>query len=147
MKIRCIHGYFIIEEDSTGEVARFMSLYNGIEIVSKGQYFTFSPLLEAFELSIKGTSYVGATSTKTFSGKPWEVMKANGLVYNFNTGKMVLLESITDRAMINRASDYFWTEGLLLPGSLNEQGLRVLDYVAGYDFRGNKFKLAEVTLG
>lgn len=145
VKFNCVHGFFIIEESSPGDVARFMTLFSGIEIVSAGKYFTFSPLLEAFNYSIKGNPYCGVTATATFAGEPWEVMRANGFIYNFNTGKVVPIASVVDRLQINQGSKYYWTEGLPLPGSLNDTGLQLTDYAAWFQFDGNKFKISEAT--
>jgi len=145
VKFSCIHGYYKIEEQAAGEVARFMNLFSGIEIVSAGEYFTFSPLLEAKNYSIKGNPYLGVTAEKTFAGNPWDVMRDNKLIYNFSSGKMEKLESVTQRIVFNQATNYFWTEGLILAGSLNDAGLRVTDFVAWFNFEGNKFKLSEAS--
>jgi hypothetical protein len=147
VKFNCLHGYFIIEEDTPGEISRFMTLYKGIEIVSVGKYFTFTPLAELPNYSIAGDTYGGVIVDKTFAGEPWEIMRANELIYNFNTGKLVKAATITQLVVLNQSLNYFWTQGLMLPGSLNDQGLRYLDYAGWYRFDGDKFYYSEATLG
>lgn len=123
-----------------------MSLY-GLDIARENTDFTFRPLLNAPKYSIKAGTYLGALANSTFEGDPWEVMKANKLIYNFVTKKVVPISSISQRVELNKGLNYFFSDGLLLPGSLMDDGTRVTDYSAGYSFRTGKFKYTEVTLG
>lgn len=146
MTIKCLHGYFKFNETKMGEVSDFISLFE-LDLVSKNDYYTFPELASAPDYAIKGGFYLGAIVTKTFEGEPWDIMRENKLVYNFLTKRVVPLQSVTQRPVINQAANYYFSDGLLLPGSVRDDGLRVTDYSAGYLFGSIKFKYAEVQFG
>lgn len=146
MKIDCLHGYFKFTESRIGELSDFASLFT-LDLSSQDDYFTFTPLVNAPKFSIEGGFYLGAIATKTFEGEPWEVMRENKLVFNFSTGKVVPIASITQRPQTGKAANYYFSDGLLLPGSVRDDGLRVTDYSAGYLFGSIKFKYSEVKYG
>lgn len=143
MKIRSIHGYFIFEEEHSGEVSEFQDLFQ-VELESIGPHFTFSDLVDAPDYSISGGLYLGAPATKTFAGPPWEVMRENALVYDFGKGLVVPLLSITTVFKLQSASNYFLADGMIQPGSITEDGSRVTDYAAFYIPDRFKFKYSEV---
>lgn len=144
MRIRCLHGYFIFEEREPGEVSQFLSLY-GLDLVPIPEGFTFSPLAEAPEHAIAGGLYLGAPVTKTFEGKPWEIMRENELVYSINLGAVVPIASIVSTVTISQAGYYFLAEGLIQPGALTPDGDRVKDFSGFYLFEQARFKYSEVS--
>jgi hypothetical protein len=144
MKIRCLHGYFIFEELKAGQISDFMGLF-GVELVAKDNYYTFATLADAPDYAIAGGLYLDAPVTKTFEGKPWEIMRKNNLVYHFNNDLVLPIEAITGSLEIKQASNYFLATGLVLPGSLMEDGSRVMDYSAFYIFDQGKFKYTEIS--
>ncbi len=146
MTIKCLHGYFMFDETKIGQISDYLSFY-GLPLVKKDTYYTFETLKDAPRYSIKGGFYLGAICTKTFEGEPWEVMRENGLVYNFILDKVVPIASVTQRPNINQAANYFFSDGLLLPGSVRNDGKRVKDYTAGYSFASIKYKYSEVVYG
>lgn len=143
MKVRCVHGYFFFEESSTGQLSDFMNRF-GLSIVPNGDHFTFEFLKDAPTYSIKGNTYLGALATKTFEGTPWDIMRENKLVYNFQTGMVVSLLSVTTITPLYNSGRYYFSNGLILPGSLTDEGLRVTDYSARYSEL--RFKYSEVTV-
>jgi hypothetical protein len=144
MKIECLHGYFLFEETRAGQISDFMSLF-GLEITKVGNRFTFQDLADAPRFSIEGSTYLGAPAVATFEGEPWEVMRANNLVYDFTQGVVVPISSITQAARLNAAGNYFVSTGMILPGSITEDGSRVTDYAAFYVSDRVNFKYSEVT--
>ena len=146
MKIKCLHGYFKLEEQHPGEASEFSSLF-GLELEPVDNYFTFAPLAEAPDFSIVGLAYLGAVTTKTFAGRPWDVMRENNLVYNFNTGLVVPIASITQVVKLSLAGTYWVSPGLILPGSLTDEGTRVTEYAAWFSKSkgASIFKYSEVT--
>lgn len=146
LTIKCIHGYFMFNETKMGELSDFMNLFT-LELVSKNNYYTFPALANAPKYSVEGGNYLDAPALKTFEGEPWEVMKENGLVYNFILKKVVPIESIIQRPNIKEATNYYFSDGLLLPGSVTDDGLRVTDYSAGFLFGSIKFRYTEVSYG
>ena len=145
MQVKCVHGYFMITESAPGQVSKFMSLFPGFSLVSKGEYFTFKTLSPAPTYSIAGLKYLGALSTETVEGKPWEVMRSNNLIFNFETDSVVPIATITRRLDVKLGSNYFLSPGLILPGSLTDRGDRVKNYSAWYLFDTGKFKYSEVS--
>lgn len=131
MRLRCIHGYFIFQETKVGQIADYMSL-TGLSLVSRDDYFTFESLQEAPEYSLAGKSYLGVPAIATYEGNPWEVFEENGLVYNFATDLVVPISTIVQKTIINLAGNRYTSPGLILPGSLTDEGLRVKGYAAWY---------------
>lgn len=143
MKIRCVHGYFMIREDFAGELARFARLYD-LEFVPKDDYYTFKDLEEAPDYSLEGQPYLGSPAPKTFAGRPWEVMRENGLVYDFTTGLVDQIDTVSERADLSETEFYYTSDGLLLPGSLAADGTRVTDFTAEYVWQSSNFRYTEV---
>lgn len=143
MRVRNLHGYFIFDETRTGQISEFLSLYEGFQISRVGNLFTFTDLEDAPRYSIKNGQLLGVTATANFEGEPWEVFEANGLVYNFSTGLMVPISSISQTINLNVAGNKYISNGLILPGSLTDDGERVKDYSAWLS-RG-KWYYSEVT--
>jgi len=143
MRIKCLHGYFIFEESQAGDVSRFMSLY-GLSLVPKDNYYTF-PLLElAPSYSFVGEDYLGVPATKLYEGLPWEVFKANKLVYDFRAGKVKPIASVATVLDLVQAANYSVSSGLILPGSITDDGSRVTDYSAWLLWDSFRFKYTEV---
>ncbi len=94
MKIECVYGYFKFSEEKAGEISDFVSRY-GVSIErSKGE-FIFSDLKDAPDFSIAGGTFLGCQTVETFEGPPWEVMRANQIVYDFTKGLVVPIQAIT----------------------------------------------------
>lgn len=143
MRINCVHGYFIFDAQKSGDLSRFVSLY-GFEIERSGNLFTFADLVDAPEYSIQGGLYLGAPATKTFQGHPWDVMKENNLVYNFVLGKVVPMVSIVQPISVKTGMNWFLSPGMILPGSVTEDGKRVRDYAAHYNPDASQFRYSEI---
>lgn len=146
MRVDCLHGFFQFRETAAGQISRFMSLF-GFSLVRSGEFYTFEFLEDAPGYSIEGSTYLGAVATVTYAGEPWEIMRANNLVYDFNLNQLVVKTTVTQRVEVSQGLRYFLSNGLLLPGSLMERGERVMDYAAWYSFEAFKFKYSEVTYG
>lgn len=143
MQIRCDHGYFFFRESKVGQISAFMSIF-GLDLVAKDDYYTFETLFDSDDFSIKGSEYLGSVATVTYAGRPWEVMRENGLVYDFTQDLVVPIETIVTTVEISEAANYFLSPGLILPGSVRDDGSRVTDYSAWYLFDSAKFKYSEV---
>lgn len=144
MRIRSLHGYFILDEAFAGEISQFMSKFFGFNIVAKDDYFTFKTLAAAPTYALAGGKYMGALATDTVEGKPWEVMRANKLVYNFLIDQVVPIGTIVRTFNLDQAGNYFLSNGLILPGSLDGQGKRVTDFVGYHILETGRFKYSEV---
>jgi hypothetical protein len=123
-----------------------MSIFSGLKVYSAGDHFTFEDLLGAPEYSIAGKTYLGAAATKTYSGSPGEIFRANKLVYDFNKGLVQPISSVTQTVKIYESGNTFISQGLILPGSFTDDGGRVTDYSAWYLFDSGKFKYSELTI-
>lgn len=143
MKISCLHGYFIFEETEAGQISKFVSRY-GLDIALNGDHYTFTDLVDAPKYSIAGSTYLNAVAKTTYEGEPWEVMRQNELVYNFSTGLVVPIATIAQSFNLSTAGNYFVSNGLIVPGSVKDDGSRVRDYSALYNLRGVPFKYSEV---
>lgn len=143
MRITCLHGYFKFQDDRAGEVSKFASRY-GLDLEPVDDYYTFAGLVGAPDFALAGKTYLDAVTTKTFAGKPWEVMRANGLVFNFALGTVVPIATITTISKIDQVGNYYFSPGLILPGSLTDEGSRVTDYAAWFSFESLRFKYSSI---
>jgi hypothetical protein len=123
-----------------------MSIFSGLEIYFNKDHYTFLDLLDAPEYSIAGKTYLGATATKTYSGKPEEIFRANKIAYDFNKGLVQPIASTTQTVKIYESGNTFISPGLILPGSFTDEGSRVTDYSAWFLFDSLKFKYSELTI-
>jgi hypothetical protein len=146
MRIVCRHGFFEFFEDGPGEVSTFMSVF-GFRLSPFRNRFTFTELLDAETFSVEGVEYLVEIASKTYEGEPWDVMRENGLVFDFIEGKLVPILSIVESIRLSRMGNFYQSNGLILPGSLNDEGLRVTDYSAWYSWKTNTFRYSEVTYG
>lgn len=144
MKIVCRHGFFLFEETEVGQISQFMS-WSGLSIVPRGTQYTFEALAEAPDFSLVGLDLLGVPATATIEGQPWEIFEANGLIYNFITGLIVPIESITQSVSVKQSGNYFISNGLILPGSVTADGDRVKDYSAWFSRSNLRFYYSEVT--
>ena len=144
MLIKCIHGYFIFKESAPGQLAQILTRFPQANIVSKKDYFTFKTLATAPTYSIKGDNYLGAQATVNFDGEPWDVMRANGLVFNFRLDQVVPIETVTDKINVRQGNNYYLSAGLILPGSFTNKGKRITDYSGWYLFDAAQFKYSEL---
>lgn len=144
MRVRCFHGFFLFEETRVGQVSDYVSL-TGLKIVPFGRLFTFEGLAEAKDYSLKGADLLGFTAVKTFEGKPWEVFEANGVVYDFTTGSVRLISSVTQRTKIQLAGNRYVSPGLILPGSIDQDGDRVRDFSGWFSFDRGTWLYSEVS--
>lgn len=144
MKARCLHGFYIFEETKVGQFSDFMS-YFGLNLVPKDDYFTFEFLAQAPKYSIKGKPFLGFTAIKTFQGHPWEVFEANGVIYDFDQGTLKPINSVTQKTTVRLAGNRFVSTGLILPGSITDDGQRVKDYAAHFSQDRLKWLYSEVS--
>ncbi len=144
MKIDCLHGYFIFTEVQAGGLSDFLRLFPGFAFEKNGDHWTFAQLAEAPEYSVEGGSWLGAKTKVTFSGKPWEIMRANELVFDFVEGRVRAIEEIDRPIAPYWAGSYYWAGGLILPGSIKADGSRVTDYSAWYLFSSGQFRFSAV---
>lgn len=143
MKIKCLHGYFIFEETAVGQISDFCSL-TGLELSPKNNYYTFTDLLDAPNYSIEGAALMDTVSRETFEGEPWDVFEANSVVYNFQTGLVELIETITNIVKIELAGNRYITPGLILPGSRTSDGEQVKNYSAYFSRQTLRWLYSEV---
>lgn len=146
MKINCIHGYYIFEETESEQVSDFSDRF-GFDISRSEDHFTFFELVDAPDFSIEGGTYLGCPVTKTFEGRPWEVMRANEIVYDFILKKVVPIQSIVRSVKIQVSGGFYYSNGIILAGSVREDGSRVTDYAAFYEPTRAGFEYSEVESG
>lgn len=144
MKVWCRHGYFTFEESRAGEASEFVS-QAGLELVAKDRHFVFADLSDAPDYCLAGQLWLGAAITVSYAGRPDQIMEANELVYNFNTGLVVPIATITQRIQLSPAGNFYVSPGLILPGSLTDGGQRVRDYAAWFSTKAiQRFIYSEV---
>lgn len=146
MRITCINGYFIFKETLPSEVSKFIG-YTKLDLVRVDDYFTFKPLALAPEFSISSMPYLNLVANKTSEGKPWDVFKSNGFCYDFRTGQIVDINLVQAKSNVKSAGNYLVSNGLILPGSINENGQKITSYVCWYFKNDNTWVYPEVSYG
>lgn len=141
MRVLCRHGHLAFYETYAGEIAYFMDYY-GVELERDGEFFTFPLLRGAPDYSLAGKPYRGILAVKTFAGKPWDILRENGFVYNISTKTLVPKATVLTTFNPVDAGGYYTHEGpLIQPGSWVD-GKQILSYDAAY---GAKFLEARIS--
>lgn len=143
MRINCVHGYYFFEETEAGQMSDFSDLFDLFPARS-GDHFTFEGLVGAPRFSIEGGTFLGCPTTKTFEGEPWEVMRANGIVYDFINDQVVPIAGVLRSLRAKVSGNFYITSGIILAGSVMEDGKRVTDYAAFYEKNRAVFEYSEV---
>jgi len=144
VRIRCQHGFFLIDEVAPGQVGRFCSLFKVVLVPYRG-FFTFALLAEVPEYTVQGAPFLGTISTATLQGSPAELFEANGLVFDFSKGLVVPPVVVTARAQLLKSGNVYVSSRLVIPGSLTDGGTRVKDYTAWFSVDTMTFRYSEVT--
>lgn len=144
LKLNCLHGYFIFEENASGQISEYMSL-TGLSLVKKNNYYTFQYLLDSPRYSLAGKNYLNLPATKTFEGNEWEVFEENGFIYDFTLNLLVPIQSVFKKTTIKVAGNRFISPGLILPGSITDDGSRVKGYSAWYSKERATWLYSEVS--
>ncbi|AEG42324.1 hypothetical protein BdPhPhi1402_gp27 [Bdellovibrio phage phi1402] len=146
MRIQCLHGFFIFSEDYQGDISDFITL-TGLPLVPYGKEkeYTFERLAKIEDYSLLGKKILEFPAIKTFSGKPWEVFEANGVVYDFSQDLIVPITSIVASTEVSIAGNAYLSNGLLLPGHLVKGKGRVKNYDCHYTFNRGRWLYTEVT--
>lgn len=143
MRVKCRHGYYLFMPERAGDLL-FFAGDTGITL-AKGPYGWTLPALAALPLfSIQGQDYGGQPARVNYCGHPWEVMQANGFVYNLEAGALEPVENITD-AFTPYLQNTGEAVALSLPqaGSKTQEGKVLVDFEGAFRFYGKKVVIYE----
>lgn len=132
MRIDCDHGYFRIYPEKTTDVFNFQSVLSK-ELTQVGHWFTFKALGSLPWYSIEGNSYGGAAAIVTYSGYPWDVMRANGFVYNLSSDVTVPISSISRSVLLAEGSGEILSPVPVLQPGWNVRGAKITGYYGWLD--------------
>lgn len=130
MKVDCINGFFIFRELKVGQVSDFMG-YTGLELVKWRDAWTFKGLESVPDYSIQGTPFLNLPATKTFEGEPWDLFGENGFVFNFLTGLLVPISTVSNVVNVSVSGNKLISNGLIMPGSILKSGGKIKSF-SGY---------------
>lgn len=133
----------MVTEDAVGEIAKFNSLY-GMDLTSKDDHYTFLALKDAPEYSVVGKTYLNLVATKTYAGNPWEVFAENSFIYDFSFKILRPIVSVVNQVNLVRALSFYYTKGLVLPGSVTSDNKKITGYQCRFDFKTLNFNYSEV---
>ncbi len=143
MKVKCLNGFFILDEDFPGEAAKFILRF-GLDLVPFREKLTFDGLYNPPEHCISGQTYLEAAVTKSFAGDPWEIFDANSLVFSLALGLVVPKASILGAFEISQSGNYFISNGLIQPGSISTDAKKVISYDGQFSFDTLRFRYSAV---
>lgn len=111
MRLICRHGHYAFYPQDAGDLFEFQEAYK-IKLVRVNDYYTFQALSALPDYVLATTVYGNALAPAiaTIEGKPWDIMKANNLVYNLATGLLVLKTSIISNVKLPFLGKYFIPE-------------------------------------
>lgn len=127
MRVLCLHGYFIFEPSRVSDISKLNSIYRAGLVKRQGRGFTFARLSGIEDYSLEGKTYIDTVADFTFEGKPWEVMRKNGIVFDFTEDASFPVEMIDDTLNPRLGRFTYSANGLIVPGTLSESG-RILSY-------------------
>lgn len=134
MRMLCRSGHLAFYPRLPGEISHFISYY-GTPLVAVSDYYTFPGIAAAKDYSLEGHPYLNLTASATFEGRPWEVFKANGFVYDLTSDSIRLSSAVQTTVKLPLVGNYYLSPyPVLPPGSLFTAGNRILSYDAEYDF-------------
>ncbi len=143
MKITCLNGYFNFRETSLGEIAEFNSIFSST-LTAKDDYYTFNFLKDAPEYAIAGSKYLNLVATKTYSAKPWEIMRENKFVYDFNLKALTVSSLVAKKVLLTRLRDRYSASGLIQPGSVTSDWKRISGYQGTVNLENLNFSYSEI---
>lgn len=133
MRIECENGYYSFYPEKQTDLYLFVN-YLGIELVKKGDHYTYPLLSTLPNYVISPTPYGGFPSQYSFEGTPKEIMKEFDLVYNLATGILVPAESIAINAKLKSlAKNWISETAMIQSGTIIGSG-RIRSYDAVFDF-------------
>ena len=144
MKIQCLHGFYKMSEQNVGQASDFSRLY-GLDLVARDGYITFDLLGGAPDHSLIGRDFLGFEAIKTFAGTPWDVFKANEVVYDFNEGVMKAISTVTGIVDVKPSGNRLVSKGLISAGSIDQEGRKISGYTAWYLRNTASWLYTEVT--
>jgi len=116
-----------------------------MDLIAQDDYYTFLLLKDAPNYSLLGKSYLGMTAVKTYADQPWNVMEQNQMVYDFTLKMMQNINTIFTPVKILRAKAYYYTKGLILPGSIDiTSNQKITGYQCDFEFDSGEFSYSEV---
>lgn len=130
MRILCRHGHFAFYPQNDSGLSRFSTYFN-LALEQVEDYFTFPLFSNPPAYSLAPTPWLGGLTTAAFSGKPWEIMRENQLVYSLSLKALVHLSAVGSIIELSRSTHYYLNQNRLVqPGSLLASGARILSYDA-----------------
>jgi hypothetical protein len=143
MRVLCRSGHFAFYPRKTSDIARF-SNYFDITLEREEDYFTFPLLRDAPKYSISGKPFMGVPAIKTYAGNPWDIMKANSIVYHLGTKLVVPKLSILGIIDLKQVGYYFLAESALVqPGMRLRTGQQILSYTGEFVEEGYQLRVLE----
>lgn len=131
MRVLCRHGHLAFYPRRASDVARYIRFFE-TEMERLEDFYTFPELVEAEHFSIAGRSYLGLVATVTFEGRPWDVMRENGFVFDVTKRKLVRLASVSLTVELPLSDHYYIAPPLVQPGSRDRSGRKILSYDGEY---------------
>jgi hypothetical protein len=131
MRVLCRHGHYALYPRRASDAARYCQFFD-TELERVEDFYTFPELVAAEHFSIAGREYLGLQATVTFEGRPWDVMRENGFVFDVSNRKLVLLGSVSLRVELPLSNHFYIAPPLVQPGSRDRSGRRILSYDGEY---------------
>jgi len=141
IRIICNHGFYRFFPQHADEIALFNSYFDSSLALSK-DFYTFPELKEFPEYSLAGLPLGVIPAVKSCEGRPWEILKSNGMVYNIGASAITLKEAITFVTKLELSGYYFLTQQpMIQAGALLTNGQRVLSFDAYLDLSFKRLKI------
>lgn len=138
MRIICRNGYYKFFPEDTGAL-KFFSEQNGFNLKPEKDYFTFDTLQELDGYIFKGWPIGLSVATQNYAGEKSELLKANGLTYNYTIDQIVPIVSVIGNMRIDEGA---YLASPILPQAHKFYNLnRVTGFSGFYDWRLKVYKI------
>lgn len=143
MRLLCRHGHYAFYPLKAFEISVFNNFY-GAGLVREKDYYTFPGQVGAPDYSFIGEPYMNIPGVVRYEGKPWEVMRENGFVFNLATGLFVPAASIVTVINLTMTGQFFLAQNAIIQaGSFDATGQKVLSYDAEFWIEQNQLRVIE----
>lgn len=130
MKVICQSGFLKFYPKNSSEVSDF-NTYFSKSLIRNGDHWTFPALAALPDYSIKGRPFADLVAIETIEGEPWQVMQANGLVYDLTLDAIVPKQTIISEVQLPQTGSYYTADvPLVQPGAFVAFGVQVMSYHA-----------------
>ena len=139
MRIFCKNGYYKFYPQNIGDL-KFFTEATGFKLKPEKDYYTFDTLADLDNYIFAGWTLGLSIAIKNYAGDKAELLKANGVMYNYTIDQIVPTLSIIGKLRIDEGA-YMATPELPQAGKFTGLLNRVTGFSGFYDWQLKVYKI------